>query len=62
MEDPEDEMECECYMIFCIAKDGRVFTDRVYRDKSLCEKRLQYLNKISGERGQWYAALSELGR
>ena len=59
--DEEDVMECDCYIVFCMANDGRFFTDRVYRNKNLAEKRIDHLNKISGDRGKWFSTISELG-
>lgn len=60
--DEEDIMECKCYMIFCITPNNEFYTDRVYRDRALAEKRVDYLNLISQERGKWMAVLSELGK
>ena len=60
--DEEDIMECKCYMIFCITPNNGLYTDRVYRDRGLAEKRVDFLNLISKERGQWMAVLSELGK
>lgn len=60
-EDPEDIMKCQCYMIFCISKNGNVYTDRVYLTKELAVIRKDYLQLQSQDRGVWHIALSELG-
>lgn len=62
--DPEDVIECDCYMIFCIGTNGKTYPDRVYRSKELAEKRLSYLNASSNadrQRGTWYISHSQLG-
>lgn len=60
--DEEDVIECTCYMVICLANDKRLFTDRVYRDFYLAQKRIKYLNALSDGRGQWFVTHSELGK
>jgi hypothetical protein len=60
--DEEDIMECKCYMLFNVSNNGGIYPDRVYRTKALAEKRKAYLDKLSGGRGIWHIALSELGK
>jgi hypothetical protein len=59
--DEEDVLECDCYLIFCIATNGKIYFDRVYRTKELAQKRVNYLNLISDGRGHWRYTFSQLG-
>lgn len=56
--DIEDIMECICYMIVLL-KDGKLWTDRVYKDDNIAKKRVNYLNKLSDGRGEWFIIRSE---
>ncbi len=59
--DPEDIMECKCYMIFGVTPNGSVYPDRVYKNLDLATKRREYMQKVSGERAIWHISISELG-
>ncbi len=64
--DPEDILECDCFIITLIKKnecgENVVYYDRVYRNRELCKLRIDYLNKISNGRGEWFSVYSQLGK
>ena len=60
--DEEDVMECKCYIVFCISNQSKFYFDRVYRSLNLAQKRVAFLQAVSGSRGRWAFTNSELGK
>ena len=58
--DPEDVMDSVVWIIFCVAKNGAFYADRVYKSRDIAQKRIDYMNCIFGERGVWQMVYSQL--